>query len=81
MELKRLGVIANNLANFSTPGFKEDKPYFKSFFEAGDRGKQMAESGLNRKLQSLTNYSPGIIRHSGHDTDMAIEGDGFFFFF
>jgi flagellar basal body rod protein FlgG len=78
MELQRLEVISNNLANFSTAGFKEDKPYFQSILDNSQRGKIMEEAGLNRRLGSMTNYDPGVVHYTGHDTDVAIEGDGFF---
>jgi flagellar basal-body rod protein FlgF len=83
---QRLEVIANNLANADTVGFKPDVPTFQArFAEAIQRGQ--AQAG-NRSINDIgggvkiggvaTNYSMGQLKHTGNDLDFAINGKGFF---
>lgn len=83
---RRLEVIANNLANVDTPGFKRDVPLFKArLAEATQRGLDHAGSGSINDLgggvvcdATLTDFSPGPVRDTGIPTDMAIDGNAFF---
>ena len=78
-EMARLDVIANNLANVGTAGFREDKPFFKQltqFLGEGDNGG--GGTSVNESLASVTVHRPGALRQTGNSTDIAIQGDGFF---
>ncbi len=83
---RRLEVIANNLANVDTVGFKRDLAIFQArYAEATERGLDQPGSGsINDlgggiKLQATaTDYSPGPLEPTGRPTDLAIEGDAFF---
>jgi flagellar basal-body rod protein FlgF/flagellar basal-body rod protein FlgG len=83
---KRLEVVANNMANVDTPGFKRDLAVFQArLAEATQRGLDHPGSGTINDLgggievrQSKTDFSPGTLRRTGFDKDMAIDGDGFF---
>lgn len=83
---KRLEVIAHNLANVDTVGFKRELALFQArFAEAIQRGAAAPGSGAVEDVgggvmvrQTLTDFSPGPIKHTGLPTDLAIEGDGFF---
>jgi flagellar basal body rod protein FlgG len=85
-QAQRLEVIANNLANVDTAGFKQDVPTFQArFAEAIQRG--LASSGdqsINdvgggvKMIDVKTDFSPGTFQHTGNPFDMAIQGDGFF---
>jgi flagellar basal-body rod protein FlgF len=85
-QARRLEVIANNLANVNTAGFKRDVPSFQSrFAEAIQRGLDAAGSlskndlGGGVKIESVaTDFSAGTLRDTGNPTDFAINGDGFF---
>lgn len=86
VQSKRLEVLANNLANVDTPGFKRDLAVFQSrLAEATERGMDAPGSGTMNDIgggvrfgATLTDFSPGPIKHTGLDTDMAIDGDAFF---
>lgn len=72
--------ISSNLAASSVPGFKKDEITF-SAIEAG----VMPAEGPNGRLASLmpkagtgVNFKAGEFRHTGVNTDVAIEGSGFF---
>jgi flagellar basal body rod protein FlgG len=73
---ERLNTIANNLANFSTNGYKGDIPFeqtLKFFAEGPYPGKDQPILGGN-----VLNLQQGIIRSTGRDLDLAIDGPGFF---
>lgn len=83
---RRLDVIANNMANVNTPGFKRDVAIFEArFAEAIER--QMDHPGAGtindlsggvQVLQTLTEFAPGPVENTGLQTDVAIDGEGFF---
>jgi flagellar basal-body rod protein FlgF len=85
-QAQRLEVIANNMANVDTVGFKQDVPTFQArFAEAIQRGyatpgdQSINDIGGGVKLmETATDYSSGSFKRTGNDTDFAIAGKGFF---
>jgi flagellar basal-body rod protein FlgF len=85
-QAQRLEVIANNLANVDTPGFKQDVPTFQArFAEAIQKGlarsgdQSINDVGGGVKLMDVaTDYSMGELKRTGNDLDLAINGKGFF---
>jgi flagellar basal-body rod protein FlgF/flagellar basal-body rod protein FlgG len=85
-QAQRLEVIANNMANVDTAGFKQDVPLFQArFAEAIQRGqaqpgdRSMNDIGGGVKVVGVqTDYSPGELKHTGNELDFAINGPGFF---
>jgi len=85
-QARRLEVIANNMANVETPGFKRDIPTFQArFAEAIQRGtnypgsRDLDDVGGGVKMIGVeTDFSTKSLRHTGIPTDFAINGDGFF---
>lgn len=81
----RQGVIANNLANAETSGFKRDLAVFSERLPARMGGHDGAGA---EKLDALTgglwlgrtdtDFSPTSIVSTGQPTDAAIDGPGFF---
>ncbi len=72
--------IASNLAASSVPGFKKDAVSF-SAIEAGMMPVEGPDGRLPFQLPMATsgiNYQSGEIRHTGVNTDAAIDGPGFF---
>jgi flagellar basal-body rod protein FlgG len=80
--MKRLDVIASNLANVNTSGFKKDRLAFESVL-AGTQNPpavppaQTADPVLLQE-RMLTDYSSGAMMQTGNTLDMALQGDGFF---
>jgi flagellar basal-body rod protein FlgF len=82
----RLDVVANNLANASTTGFKRDLAIFQSHrpydVENGvgsePPGNQNALSGGISPAQIVTEFRDGPPRHTGGSLDVALVGQGFF---
>lgn len=82
-------VIANNLANVNTVGYKKEAPEFKSLLyqtiqtittSANGNTKPIgAQVGLGVRNSAITSiFTQGTMTSSNKDTDFAIEGDGFF---
>jgi flagellar basal-body rod protein FlgG len=85
-----IDVIANNLANVNTTGFKKSRPDFQDLMyqnlkSVGSPSTNSTEVpsgiqiGLGSKAAAVTKvFTAGNITQSGNDLDVAIEGDGFF---
>jgi flagellar basal body rod protein FlgG len=82
----RVDVIANNLANASTTGFKRDLAIFQSHrpydvengLSSEPPGNQNALSGGLSTSQVATDFSTGPMTHTGATYDVALTGHGFF---
>lgn len=81
----RQDVVANNLANASTTGFKRDIATFQVFKPEefrknipirmdGDRQKEVGALGIDR---ISTDHSSGALQQTGDDYDIGLSGDGF----
>ena len=73
--MRRLDVIANNLANASTPGFKGDQIQFESVLA---NAKNDSEGAVFSNDRFSTDFSPGTLQKSDNVLDVALNGDGFF---
>jgi flagellar basal-body rod protein FlgG len=83
-------VIANNLANVNTVGFKKSRPDFQDLLYQSLRSAGTASSigaeypvglevGLGaRVVTTEKSFSQGDFRETGNPLDLVIEGDGFF---
>ena len=86
----KLDVIANNMANVNTTGFKKDRANFEDLFYRqvrlpgaqdadGNRSPTGVEVGLGVRVGSTqTNHEQGAFETTNGQLDFAIEGDGFF---
>lgn len=88
-EQKRLDVIANNLANSATVGYKKEGVTSQSFREImAVKTKDASVDWRQEKIgmvrpgvkigEVYTDYTPGSLRLTGNTYDMALDGDGFF---
>jgi flagellar basal-body rod protein FlgG len=80
--MKRMDVLANNLANSNTTGFKKGSIQFESVLtgvsEGTDRSEESsAAPGLVSELYG-TDFSAGPVKKTGNTFDLALDGDGFF---
>ena len=83
-------VIAHNLANVSTNGFKRSQVNFQDLLylkmrqadrevSSGITAPSGVEVGSGVKIASTARvFSPGSMESSGNDLDIAIQGEGFF---
>lgn len=83
----RQDVIASNLANVSTVGFKADRVINESFADnllynmqgKGGDLRQMGEFGYGTRVAgTITDFAQGAMRATQGSLDLAIGGDGFF---
>lgn len=65
---RSLDTVSNNVSNMNTPGFRGSDSFFENLI--GGRGSRIAGEGLRT--------SQGDIRQTGNNSDLAIEGAGFF---
>lgn len=83
---KRMEVIANNMANVDTVGFKRQLAIFQSrYAEAIDQGQASPGSGsINdlgggvRMLDTATDFSAGSLVRTNIPTDLAFRREGYF---
>jgi len=77
---QRLDVLANNLANINTPGFKQDKLIFRVPVEKEGDSRTDYLQGPSSPMPSgaRTDFSQGILRHTDNPLDLALDGTGFF---
>lgn len=85
-----LDVIANNLANVNTTGFKQQRAEFQDLMYqtfrtsgattgANSRQPVSLQVGLGTQFSSTgTNFNQGALQSTGNSLDIAIQGDGFF---
>ncbi|UIJ39052.1 flagellar basal-body rod protein FlgF [Desulfobaculum bizertense] len=89
----RMDIIANNLANVNTTGFKQDRVAFKDVFVrfAHDRVREPIMNLRDKALfpeatylskvriaESQIDFSQGSLKRSDNPLDLAISGEGFF---
>ena len=85
---RNLNVLANNMTNVSTAGFKASRYTSSTFGEVlysrtGNRDKSgYAEIGPQSYIRAtseiVTNFNEGTLEQTGIPLDFAIEGEGFF---
>ncbi len=85
-----LDVIANNLANVNTTGFKRSSVEFQDILyetivsgagEGGQGWERPAEIQVghgNRAVSTFRSFAQGATAETGNPLDLAIQGDGFF---
>src|SRR5262249_48803913 len=79
---RELDVVANNVANMNTTGYKADGSVFEEYLMPGAQaaGFQGADRRVSFVQDRATwrNFSAGPIRPTGNPLDVAISGDAFF---
>jgi flagellar basal-body rod protein FlgG len=82
-----LTVLANNLSNMHTAGFKKDQAVFRvpelSPEDAGQRQNFPPPDASNRHYSLVptytrTDFTPGRLNYSANKLDLALQGNGFF---
>jgi flagellar basal-body rod protein FlgF len=79
---RELDVVANNIANLNTTGFKGDGAVFEEFIAPTARANGV--NGIDRRVSFVrdratwTDMSQGSLERTGNSLDVAIEGKGFF---
>lgn len=74
--LETAQIIANNIANASTPGYKSEGVIFSEYVKAAGEDTPSLSMG-HLKARSI-DFSPGAMRQTGGTFDLALAGPGFF---
>jgi flagellar basal-body rod protein FlgF len=77
--MESLDLLANNIANANTAGFKTDREFYNLYVapEATD-GEGSSAAVLPVVEKHWTDFSQGALANTGNSTDLAISGKGFF---
>ena len=75
--MREFEIIANNLANVSTAGYKRRCNAFSKSLEAQKTGTETYSPG-NIELKSALDFSQGNVAETGRSLDFALFGKGFF---
>jgi flagellar basal-body rod protein FlgF len=65
--MKNLEVVANNLANINTTGYKRELPFSEIIDQAG-----------NTQIRQASDFRPGELSRTSNPLDLALSGNGFF---
>ena len=78
---RQLDVIANNIANLNTTGFKADGALFEAYISpnarAGDLSAQDSQVNFVRDRATWVDWAQGGLHRTGNPLDVAIDGKGF----
>lgn len=72
---RQMDVVANNLANTNTPGFKSEGMVFSEYLIKAERPVKLS---YVQDLASYRDLSEGALQTTGNDLDVAIQGKGYF---
>ena len=73
-------VIARNLANVNTAGYKKNVAVFQSYISSTTNQDQSSTTtSTGSSLGTIaTDFSQGMLEYTGNDLDISIKGEGFF---
>jgi flagellar basal-body rod protein FlgF len=72
-----LDVLANNIANASTPGYKADREFY-SVYASADALENAQPELVPDVSRKWTDFSQGALAQTGNPLDLGISGKGFF---
>ncbi len=73
--LREMQIVANNIANAATTGFRAEGLIFSEYVQTVDSGASLSMGQGNVRN---TSFAQGTLTQTGGTFDLAIEGDGFF---
>lgn len=73
--LKEMRVVANNIANAATSGFRQEGVIFSEYVKSVDNGSSIS---MGQADAHKTSFAQGTVTQTGGMYDFAVEGDGFF---
>ena len=76
---RQMDVVANNLANMSTHGYKSGQMMFVEHLIKSKGGESLLTTKMAyvRDIATMTDTKPGAIEHTGNPLDIAIQGEGY----
>lgn len=76
--MESLEMLANNIANASTSGYKADREFYSLYAAPEAAGPIAGPDTLPVIEKPWTDFSQGDLRPTGNPLDVALEGKGFF---
>ena len=73
--MREMQVVANNIANVATTGFRQEGVIFSEFVQPVDGGPSVSMATARARETSMVQ---GSLTQTGSSFDFAIEGDGYF---
>jgi flagellar basal-body rod protein FlgF len=78
---RQFDVVANNIANLNTTGFKSSSSVFQEFLTSGAHEDNFAAADARVRFvldrASFRNFGQGPIQQTGNPLDIALDGDAF----
>ena len=77
---RQMDIVANNIANMNTHGFKSEDVMFVEHLVKSRGGPRIRPTKLAyvRDIATMTDMRPGQMEKTGNPLDLAIRGEGFF---
>ena len=75
--MESLDLLANNIANASTGGYKADREFYSLYTASQDAGAG-SPSSMPLIERPWTDHSQGMLHPTGNPLDVAVDGKGFF---
>jgi flagellar basal-body rod protein FlgF len=75
--LDSLDMLANNIANASTVGYKADREFY-SLYTAPEAGQETDPDTMPLIERPYTDLTQGVVQVTGNPLDVALSGSGFF---
>jgi flagellar basal-body rod protein FlgF len=72
---RQMDVVANNIANATTPGFKAEEVVMSEYKIRAERPVKLS---YVQDFATARDYRDGPLKTTGNDLDLAIQGEGFF---
>ena len=75
---RQMNVVANNLANMSTHGYKAGQMMFVEHLTKSKGGDNLLTPKMAyvRDIATMTDTKPGALETTGNPLDLAIQGEG-----
>src|SRR2546425_8566200 len=71
--IEALDLLANNIANTGTAGYKSDREFYNLYTAAEADG----QTTLPNVERNWTDFSQGVVKETGNPLDVALSGRGF----
>ncbi|HVN06380.1 MAG TPA: flagellar basal-body rod protein FlgF [Bryobacteraceae bacterium] len=76
--MESLDLLANNLANTETGGYKADREFYNLYVSSEAATADASPTSLPVIQTAWTDFSQGVLRPTGNSLDLALSGKGFF---
>ena len=77
---RHIDIVANNIANMNTTGFKGERMMFVEHLVKSRGGERILGDKVSyvRDIATMRDLSSGALEHTGNPLDVALEGEGYF---